>query len=343
MSFVKRAFKQVITLPGTATLFRPLLRDCGVIFMLHRFSVPELGIVGDDPNWLRACLAYLRRERRELISLTEMFARLEGGHPLRGAIAFTIDDGYREQALVGGAAFAEFDCPATIFATSGFVDGQLWFWWDKIEYVFTNAAARSASIKLGDRSITVDFGNPTARQLGQTVFTDACKRVPDDMKHAAIQELASQAEVEVPVSPPDRYAPVSWNEARASEVRGITFGPHTVTHPVLARTTSEQSSREIEEGWKRIQAEMRNPVPIFCYPNGQADDFGPREIATLEQLGFKGAVVGTAGYATRETFLASADERFRVRRFGLPADFPDLLQFVTGVERMKQLVRAGRN
>ena len=342
MSLVKRAFKRVIAFPGTAALFRPLLRDCGVIFMLHRFSVPELGITGDDPAWLRSCLAFFRRERRELIALTEMFARMEEGRPLRGAIAFTIDDGYREQALVAGKAFADFDCPATIFATSGFVDGHLWFWWDKIEHIFERTAGRSLRVELGDRSIVLDLANDSARLLAQSVFTDACKRVPDTAKHEAIKALAEQAEVTLPERPPERYAPVSWDEARASEARGVTFGPHTVTHPVLSRTTDGQSRREIEEGWTRIQAELRSPVPVFCYPNGQADDFGSREIETLERLGFEGAVVGMAGYATAESYQKASDGPYRVRRFGLPREYADVLQYVSGVERMKQIVRAAK-
>jgi len=339
MSLVKRAFKRVIAFPGTASLFRPLLRECGVIFMLHRFTVPELGIVGDDPEWLRACLAYLRRHRRELLSLTDMFARLEEGRPLHGAVAFTIDDGYREQALVGGKVFAEFDCPATVFATSGFLDGDVWFWWDKIDYVFTHAAKRSVRLELGGRTLALGLGDESARLAAQAIFTEACKRVPDRAKHAAIEELAAQAEVALPARAPERYAPVSWEEARQSEERGMTFGPHTVTHPILTQTPDEQSAHEIEQSWTRIQAELRKPVPVFCYPNGQAEDFGSREIATLKRLGLAGAVVGITGYALSQDFRGTRDDRFRVRRFELPTDFADVVQYVSGVERMKQLVR----
>ena len=58
------------------------------------------------------------------------------GPPLNRAVAFTIDDGYVEQATVAAPVFAEFDCPVTTFVTSGFLDRALWFWWDQIEYVF---------------------------------------------------------------------------------------------------------------------------------------------------------------------------------------------------------------
>jgi peptidoglycan/xylan/chitin deacetylase (PgdA/CDA1 family) len=340
MGFAKHAFKRVIGLPGAAAFFRPLLRDCGVVFMLHRFAIPELGIVGDDPEWLRTCLGYFRRQRRELLSLTEMFERLAEGRSLRGAIAFTLDDGYREQVQVVGSVFAEFDCPATVFATTGFLDGALWFWWDKIDYVFANASKRSANVPLGDRGLAIDFSDMAQRDLNKALFIEACKRVPDHVKHNAIRELASQGEVDLPMQPPECYAPASWDQARQAEERGLTFGPHTVTHPILSRASDDQSSHEIEESWRRIQTELRNPVPVFCYPNGQSDDFGEREIGTLSRLGLAGAVIGIAGYARGRSFQASTNARFRVPRFAFPPEFVDVLQYASGVERMKQLVRA---
>ncbi|MGH7620111.1 MAG: polysaccharide deacetylase family protein [Gemmatimonadaceae bacterium] len=339
MSLVKRAFKRVIQLPGTAALFRPLLRDCGVIFMLHRFAVPDLGIEGDDAGQLKACLEGLRRAKREFLSLTDMFARLREGRPPRGALAFTIDDGYNEQVAVGGEAFAAFDCPVTVFATSGFLDGQLWFWWDQLEYIFTNAKARRVRVTLGDRDITYELADERARATALAEFTEACKKVPDAEKRRNIDALAAAAEVALPAKAPAKYAPVSWDDARRAERKGITFGPHTVTHPILSQTTDAQSEFEISQSWTRLRGELDKPVPVFCYPNGQATDFGSREISLLERLGLEGAVVGSNGYARASVFRGSGDARFLVPRFPFPPDFADLLQYVSGVERMKQLVR----
>ena len=36
---------------------------------------------------------------------------------MHGAVVFTMDDGYFDQATVGGAIFAEFDCPVTTFVS----------------------------------------------------------------------------------------------------------------------------------------------------------------------------------------------------------------------------------
>jgi peptidoglycan/xylan/chitin deacetylase (PgdA/CDA1 family) len=120
---------------------------------------------------------------------------------------------------------------------------------------------------------------------------------------------------------------------------GMTFGAHTVTHPVLSRTTPEAAEYEITESWTRLRAELRKPVPIFCYPNGGWEDFGNREIAVLRRLGFVGAVVGEPGYASALTFQRDEDNCFKVQRFGLPDELPHMIQYVSGVERFKQLLR----
>jgi len=120
---------------------------------------------------------------------------------------------------------------------------------------------------------------------------------------------------------------------------GMTFGPHSVTHPVLSRTTHDAMGYEITESWARLRSEARSPVPIFCYPNGERDDFGDREIAVLRRLGFLGAVASEPGYANALTFQGGEDDRFRVQRFGFPDELPYMIQYVSGVERFKQLLR----
>ena len=96
---------------------------------------------------------------------------------------------------------------------------------------------------------------------------------------------------------------------------GMRFAPHTVTHPVLARTSDVQSAREIEGSKTRLAQEARSPQDVFCYPNGQRGDFGAREYATLRKLGIQGSVVGWSGYGEPRHFAADDDERFQINRF----------------------------
>jgi len=340
MTSAKRLLLRSLLLPGFPALLRHVQRDCATVFMLHRLRDAEQGVEGHDPALLRSALTYLSRNGYELVGLAELFERLGGkGPPARGAVAFTIDDGYFEQATVAAPLFAEFRCPVTTFVTTGFLDGTLWFWWDQIEHVFRSTAGGSLNVRLGDAVVAYRWESEQQRDAAQADFTARCKRVPEAAKRAAIEALARAARVAIPRLPPPRYRPMSWDQVRQCEQMGMTFGAHTVTHPVLSRIERDAVEREIAESWARLRAEARRPVPIFCYPNGGWDDFGAREIALLRRLGFRGALASAPGYARAVAFQRGEDGPFRVQRFGFPDGLAHMVQYVSGVERMKQLLR----
>jgi peptidoglycan/xylan/chitin deacetylase (PgdA/CDA1 family) len=337
---LKSLLRNVTLYPGIRGVFRPLLRDRATILMLHRFRNPDLGIEGHDPAFVRLALARLRRERYELVSLDDLFGRLrDGGRPLRGAVAFTIDDGYREHATIAADVFAEFDCPVTTFVTSGFLDGRLWFWWDRIEYVLRHATRRRVTLTVDGKPIVYEWQDEPSRRRAQLGCTELCKKLDDTAKRTVIENLAREAGVDLPAAPPPEYAPMSWDDVRRCEQRGMSFGPHTVTHPILARTSDRQAREELADSWTRLRAEASRPVAVFCYPNGQPGDFGPREITILRELGFRGAVTGVPGYASASQVAAVPEGPFTVPRFSWPDEMATLMQYVSGVERFKDIVR----
>jgi hypothetical protein len=119
----------------------------------------------------------------------------------------------------------------------------------------------------------------------------------------------------------------------------MTFGPHTLTHPVLSTTSDEQSEREITESWRRLSGEVSRPVPVFCYPAGRLGDFGDREIATIRRMGLLGAVSAQPGNVRLRRLGDSADGWYAVPRRGYQGTLPDVLQCVAGVEDLKMSIR----
>lgn len=319
--------------------FNPFVRDRSVIFMLHRFRQPWSEAEGEDPAQVRKCLAYLRRKGYHLVSLEELFRNLSEGTPCTRTVSFTIDDGYVDQATVAAPIFAEFDCPVTTFVTTGFLDGSLWFWWDQIEYIFTRTARKHLVTTVGKDELQYCRDDTGSFTEAQANFIAKCLDVTDAAKLAGIEFLAQQAEVELPKQPPPAYAPMTWDQARKCEKQGMAFGPHTVTHPILSRTTDSQSKWEISHSWDRLQTEVSRPVPVFCYPNGGLSDFGLREFETLKSVGIIGGVTGQEGYASPRDFLGSSTARFRVSRFGCRNSLPYVVECVSGFERVKRLLR----
>ncbi|XYH92902.1 polysaccharide deacetylase family protein [Sorangium sp. So ce1128] len=342
MSNVVKWLSDLLAVPWATRPFTRVMRGHVTIIVMHRLADPGSGIAGVDPRDLRRALQFLRSERYPIVSLERVFRSLAGeAPPIDRAVAFTLDDGTLDQATVAAPLFAEFDCPATIFVVTGYLDGALWCWWHRVEYVFETTRRRELSVMVAGLRHVIRLDDGAARAQLARSFMERCKRVPEAEKLRAIERLAAAAEVELPARPPARYAPMSWDDVRACEARGITFGPHTVSHPVLARTSDAQSEREIIVSWARLCAEARRPVPIFCYPNGHVgSDFGPRECATLRRLGFLGAVTNApCDYATVEGFQSSPDAPFSVPRIDFGADHRTFIRSVSGVLRTKQAIQ----
>lgn len=340
---LKQKLLEVLTLPGVTRPFAPLMRGRASIFMLHRFADPANGIAGRDPGSVRRVLEYLRRERYEIVSLGELFERLAGhGPPADRTVCFTQDDGTLDQATVAAPLFAEFDAPVTTFVVTDYLDGKLWLWWDQIEHLFEHTARRSVDVTLGGKALRFGWENPGERARAQEDFTQRCKRVPDPEKHAAIARLAAALEVPLPDKPPQRYAPMTWDQLRACEAKGMSFGSHTVTHPILSMTDDAQSERELTVAWERVRAEAKDPVPIFCYPNGLPEDFGPREVRTLTRLGFRGAVTALPQrYARVSEFRSDGASPFSVPRLDFSERLPYVVQSVSGLRVVKEALRDG--
>ena len=66
--------------------------------------------------------------------------------------------------------------------------------------------------------------------------------------------------------------PLSWEQVREMRGRGIEFGSHTMTHPMLSRIPAEDARREIADAKRRMEEMLGEPVSLFCYPRGDHDD-----------------------------------------------------------------------
>ena len=309
--------------------------------MLHRFRNRDRNVEGHDPAVLMKVLSSLRREGYQLLAISELIRRLTGeGAPLRRAVAFTLDDGYEDQATVAAPLFASFDCPATIFVTTGFLDGDIWLWWDQLEYIIRKTDRDKVQIHPDGVPVEHVLSNLAEKEYAYQDLTARCKTRSSPQCQRLITLLAEAAGVELPSQPPPQYQPMSWDQVRASERMGLEFGAHSVTHPVLTRTSDEQCRREIECSWQRLKAEAATPVPVFAYPNGTKGDYGPREIQLLREVGFSGALTAMPGYAKRLT-AADKDNKslFILPRFSYPDDLAQTLSYAAGIERLRQLAR----
>src|SRR3989442_9965858 len=330
-----------------ADLLALALRPCGrgwlAICTLRRFTDREYGVVGHDAAALRDHLAYLRRHRYRLLSLTDVLKLIEGvdGDSRTPAVAFTVDDGYAGFARIAAPIFAEYDCPVTLFVPTGFLDGRLWLWWDRIAYLFSNTRCSSVLFGLGSERRSYPWSTPWDRDVVRRNVADLLEGVDAPEREAAIADLSEQLEVELPAKPPPASAPISWDDVRRTAKLGVTFGPHSVTHPILPLTTDEVCTWEIEESYRRLRQETDACVPVFCYPAGKA---GRRELEAAQRAGLRAAVTTVPAYATPHGGREWGPlRRFALPRFPYPKDRAHVVSVAAGLARLKMKMGSWRD
>jgi len=336
LHLLKSLLLSPLYLRGMSGILSSLTNTHGCIFMLHRFFCPERGVEGLNPEIIRKTLSKLRRENYDFVSLRKLVRRLTLGQPLGRSVAFTLDDGYFDQAEVAAPIFEEADCPVTIFLASGFVDRQFWFWWDQVQYIFENSPKRELEIDVAGVAYRYELKSHAARVQGARQLSAQYQRSVDGDVGSFISRLAIKAEVEVPVRAPAQFEPLSWEQARALEKRGVDFGIHTVSHHRLAGLPEEQSEWEIAACWKRLQQELSNPLPVLCYPFGRQTDYGRREMKLVSQMHLLGAVTASSGDLSDEN---QPVELFALPRYPAQNDMLRVLQCASGLERMKCWIR----
>lgn len=338
---MKRLALAALTSGYLSPLVRQLVRGADTILTLHRFNDPDRGVHGQDPEALRSDLAYLRKHRYNIVGVGDIVDRFIQ-RPADGsaAIAFTVDDGYYDWFEVAAPVFAEFDCPVTVFLATGFLDGQLWNWWDQVEYIM-ESTTRTSLLVSADDEWKYEWSTPLEQQAVATGIVRRMERIPTTRKLELIGMMSDSLDVPLPRHAPARYAPMSWDQVRSAAARGATFGPHTVTHPILTRSTDTACRFEIEESWRRVRQETDAAVSVFAYPNGQPHAVSTREAKEVSRAGLTGAVTTAQRYVEGSARDAGTLAQFLVPRFHYPVDRAHLVQLTTGLERAKLALTRG--
>jgi peptidoglycan/xylan/chitin deacetylase (PgdA/CDA1 family) len=270
------------------------------ILMYHDFpTVPGL-----QESLEKQC-AHIKRHY-EIVSMTDIAHFLRDGKSLpKNALAVTVDDGNRDFFVNGYPVFNAYKIPVTTFLVSGFLDGHLWLWWDKIRYVIEESKRPSFELALVPGRPPLPFGMATLEQREQAIatITQAMKYLSESERREVLDiNLTKALDVEIPHEPPLHMAPMSWSEVREIMDKGFEFGAHTVTHPVLSSVHDPQELfREIELSKRRMEEELQRPVLHFCYPYGHWKDFNEQTVNVLERCQFQTAVTAQHGLNVRKT------------------------------------------
>jgi protein-tyrosine-phosphatase/peptidoglycan/xylan/chitin deacetylase (PgdA/CDA1 family) len=341
-TFLKSLFKaglvRTLTLPPIAAVGERLFAGRVTVFYMHRVAASDRENHGRSEVFLRRTISYLKKHGYRFINVGQL---VDGSIDLsraRKTIAFTLDDGFQDQADVAGGVFTEYGCRPTIFLVSGFIDGQLWPWDDKVAYAVTRCQRPRISLELAGHRRAYELDSKERRFRAIVGLQASFKSLPASELDAALNALAEATGVDIPDKPPAGYRPMSWEQARALERQGVRFAPHTVTHRIVSRLPESEVKKEIAGSIARLTSELEHPLGFLAWPTGRKQDYNQSACRQLPDHGIE------AGFSTEPgvvwvKHLKHPYWRYRLPRMTLPKNLTDVVQYASWIEPAKAMLR----
>ena len=281
-----------------------LMRDVagmGVIFTLHhvrpalsRRFAPNAHLEV-SPDFLDRAIVRLKQDGYDFIALDALPARMAKADGKPPFVAFTLDDGNRDNLDHAMPIFARHDTPFTVFVAQGLSERTHSLWWETLAELLGRL----------DR-LTFDFGSgeeflPLGKESQKhTAFARFAAFVHGNDEREAvtrIDELARRHGLEpldiVSASIMDRTA------LRQLALHPLaSLGAHTVSHRALARLPEAEAATEMALSADYV-ADITGQRPMaIAYPYGTAEAVSSRESGLAAELGFSVGVTTRPGTIT---------------------------------------------
>ncbi len=219
-----------------------------------------------------------------VLPLEELVERaLNGDLPPR-AFAITFDDGYQDNYVNAFPALKDLDLPATIFLATGAIESYAQLWHDRIFDAFHRTEVNSLFLCGKEYSLTTPAEKSAARTA---CLWDLRSKTPQE-RDEVIEQIIAKLEVHGYNSA--KLNKLTWQEIEEMSKAKITFGAHTVTHPILSLMPAEEARKEIVASKEAIERRLKSPVRLFAYPSGRNIDFNDNLKQVLKDAGFLCAV-----------------------------------------------------
>jgi len=248
---------------------------------------------------------YLARYH-QVVELGQLLRSVEAGDPIPpNAVSLTFDDGYRDNYELVFPILRRFGIPATIFLTTGFLDGRDVLWNDKVCFALKHTKRTALSLDgQAPRRYGLETKEERLRAADEILWH--LRHIPHAQKLEIIEHLLCELEIGDFASLQNSM--LTWEQVHSMHRQGIMFGSHTVNHPNLTRIPLAEARDEVLISKMNIEEHLGCAIDLFAFPAGTTQDYSPELKNLLRDVGYKAAVTTVFGTNTAET------DRFELRR-----------------------------
>jgi peptidoglycan/xylan/chitin deacetylase (PgdA/CDA1 family) len=237
--------------------------------------------------------------------LADLVERMRKRDIPENAVAITFDDGYRDNYLNAFPILRQLSLPATIFLATGAIGSAKVLWHDRVFSAFRETRARFLENPRNNLG-RYPLGTLGEKLFAQTEVLKVLQSLDDRGRSLWIDRLIEKLGVADGKEVPDLM--LTWDDIKVMHQSKISFGSHTVTHPILSKIPSDRVREEIFESKKILDERLSTTVRTFAYPVGRKEDFNEMTKDYLREAGYICALTSIFGSNS------DGDDLFELRR-----------------------------
>lgn len=264
----------------------------GYVLMLHRVNFHKAnGLKMNEnmkitPNFLEDFIAKTK-SKYNFISLSEIDSYIKAKNKKK-FIAFTMDDGYKDNYEIAYPIFKKHNIPFAIFVASDYPNKKCCLWWHWLEDII-NEHSQISTFSNGK------FMCSTVSEKEETFFTLRSLILKMNQDSIILELKKEFPDYNIDFEKYNEDYCINWNQIQELKKDPlVTIGGHTAHHFNLHNLSSDGAvMAEINSGIEEISKNLNGyRVEFFAYPFGSPLEIGKREIGCVKKMNLKGAFLG---------------------------------------------------
>ncbi len=283
----------------------------GLILMYHRVTDIE-----SDPWELCVSPPYFAEHLQVLqklgsvVRLQQLNQTLKNSKRPHRQIVITFDDGYSDNLYNAKPLLEQYEIPATIFLTTGYMEQKREFWSDELDRILLQPGILPEALSLNINGTNHQWKlDATANERYSLYYSlyELLYPLPAIERSHLLDQLLLWANKKPELRPTHRMMTIEeFSSLQPGSI--IEVGAHTVTHPFLSTIPPEVQQKEIQENKVQLEEIFGHPIESFAYPHG---NYNSETSEIVRQAGF------TCACTTNANIVGKNSDRFQLPRFAV--------------------------
>jgi peptidoglycan/xylan/chitin deacetylase (PgdA/CDA1 family) len=271
---------------GAAKRIRLGFQPRAVVLMYHRiaegFADPFNLCV--SPGHFSEQLEVLGKQY-SVVRLEDLFPMLRDRKLPPKAVAITFDDGYADIQQTAAGLLERAEMPATVFVTSGYLDGRLEYWWDELSRLVLESRSDPFAWSLEEDGLPAIRPEGATRDGVVKALQEHLRAQSPDDRESLLARIAVSSGLDRIVRPTHRSM-TAGECAALSAGSLVTVGAHTVHHPWLSALSGEKQEEELRQAKRVLEEITGHPVRTLAYPYGRRDSVSEKTLERARDAGY---------------------------------------------------------